>query len=61
MTFKRRLMNVNKIPRRIKKNAGGRSKNPIAKILRTPLFKLKVKSSVKIYNRKKLTKKSVLE
>lgn len=61
MTFKRKLMNINKIPRRIKKNAGTRRKNPMAKILRTPLFKSKVKSSAKIYSRKKLITKSVSE
>jgi len=54
-------MDVNKKPRRIKKKAGSRKKNPMAKILRTSLFKLKVKSSVKIYSRKKLTKKSFSE
>ena len=54
MTFKRRLININKSPRRIKKNAGGRNKNPVAKILRTSMFKPKVKPSEKIYSRKKL-------
>ena len=61
MTFKRKLMNVNKIPRRIKRDAGGRKKNPMAEILRTPLFKSKVKSSAKVYNRKNITKKSFSE
>ena len=61
MTFKRRLMNVNKAPRSIKKNAGGRRKNPFAKILRTPMFKSKVKSSSKMYSRKKLSKKLLSE
>ena len=51
-------MNINKSPRRIKKDAGGRNKNPIAKILRTPEYKSKVKPSGKIYNRKKSTFKS---
>ena len=54
MTFKRRLININKSPRRIKRNAGGRNKNPVAKILRTPMFKPKVKPSEKTYSRKKL-------
>ncbi len=61
MTFKRQLMNINKKPRRIQRNAGGRKKNPIAKILRTPLFKSKIKQSVKVYSRKKLTKTSISE
>ena len=61
MTFKRQLMNINKKPRRIKRNAGGRKKNPIAKVLRTPLFKSKIKQSGKVYSRKKLTKTSVSE
>ena len=43
MTFKRQLMNTNKKPRRINKNAGGRKKNPMAEILRTPLYKSKSK------------------
>ncbi len=54
-------MNINKKPRRIQRNEGGRKKNPIAKILRTPLFKSKIKQSVKVYSRKKLTKTSVSE
>jgi stalled ribosome alternative rescue factor ArfA len=29
-------------------------KNPMAKILRTPMFKSKIKPSSKIYNRKKI-------
>ena len=57
-TFKRKLMNINKSPRRIKRDAGGRNKNPIAKILRTPEYKSKVKPSGNIYNRKKSTFKS---
>ena len=51
MTFKRQLINANKTSRRIKKDEGGRRKNPMAKILRAPLFKLKVKSSSKIYSK----------
>lgn len=47
-------MNINKKPRRIKLDEGGRKKNPIAKILRTPMYKLKAKPSGKIYNRKKV-------
>ena len=54
MTFKRRLININKSPRRIKKDSGGRKKNPVAQILRTELFKPRVKPSGKIYSRKKL-------
>ena len=61
MTFKRQLMNINKKPRRIKKNIGGRKKNPIAKLLRTPLYKSKIKQSDKLYNRKKITKTSLSE
>ena len=61
MTFKRQLMNINKKPRRIKRNAGVRKKNPVAKLLRTPLFKLKIKQSGKVYSRKKLTKTSASE
>ena len=45
MTFKRKLIRINKSPRRIKRDAGGRSKNPVAKILVTP----KVNPSVKLY------------
>ena len=52
-TFKRKLMNINKSPRRIMRDAGGRNKNPVAKILRTPTYKPKIKTSGKIYNRKK--------
>ena len=61
MTFKRQLMNINKKPRRIKRNAGGRKKNPVAKLLRTTLFKLKIKHSGKVYSRKKLNKTSASE
>ena len=57
-TFRRKLMNINKSPRRIKRNAGGRNKNPVAKILRTPVYKSKVKPSGKLYNRKKPSLKS---
>ena len=52
-TFRRKLMNINKSPRRIKRNAGGRNKNPVAKLLRTPIYKSKVKPSEKLYSRKK--------
>ena len=38
-------MNINKSPRRIKRDAGGRNKNPVAKLLRTPMYKPKVKAS----------------
>ena len=57
-TFRRKLMNINKSPRRIKRNAGGRNKNPVAKFLRTPFYKSKVKPSGKLYSRKKLVLKS---
>ncbi len=61
MTFKRQLININKKPRRIHKNEGGRKKNPMAEILRTPLFKSKSKQSIKVYNRKKISKPSTPE
>ena len=51
-------MNINKSPRRIKRDAGGRNKNPVAKLLRTPMYKSKVKPSGKIYVRKKPALKS---
>ena len=51
-------MKINKKPRRIKKNTGGRKKNPMAEILRTPLYKSKSKQSSKVYNRKKISKPS---
>ena len=51
-------MNTNKKPRRINKNAGGRKRNPIAEILRTPLYKSKSKQSSKVYSRKKISKPS---
>ena len=57
-TFRRKLMNINKSPRRIKRDAGGRNKNPVAKLLRTPAYKSKVKPSGKFYTRKKPTLKS---
>jgi len=50
-TFKRRLMNINKSPRRIKRDAGGRNKNPMAQLVRSPLYKPKVKPSGKTYIR----------
>ena len=40
-------MNINKSPRRIKRDAGGRNKNPVAKILGTPKVKPKIKLGVK--------------
>ena len=61
MTFLRRLININKSPRRIKKNVGGRKKNPIARVLRTPMFKSKIKQSSKLYNRKKINLKPISE
>ena len=51
-------MNINKSPRRIKRDAGGRNKNPVAEILRTPKYKSKIKPSGKLYSRKKPTFKS---
>ena len=45
MTFKRKLIRLNKSPRRIKRDAGGRKKKPEVKILRTS----KVNPSVKLY------------
>ena len=57
-TFKRKLMNINKSPRRIKRDAGGRNKNPMAKLLRSSIYKSKVKTNGKLYNRKKSTIKS---
>ena len=55
-TFKRKLMGINKSPRRIKRDAGGRNKNPkqptqqiLAKYSRTQLDKLEVKPSRKTY------------
>ena len=45
-------MNINKSPRRIKRDAGGRNKNPVAKLLRTPMYKPKVKVSGKFSSRK---------
>ena len=46
-------MNINISPRRIKRDAGGRNNNPVAKLLRTPMYKPKVKASGKLYSRKK--------
>ena len=57
-TFKRKLMNINKSPRRIKRDAGGRNKKPknptqqlLAKYSRTQLDKLEVKPSRTTYLR----------
>ena len=57
-TFRRKLMNINKSPRRIKRDAGGRNKNPVAKLLRTSFYISKVKPSGKLYSRKKPALKS---
>ena len=57
-TLRRKLMNINKSPRRIKRDAGGRNKNPVAKLLRTSFYKSKVKPSGKLYSRKKPALKS---
>ena len=57
-TFRRKLININKSPRRIKRDAGGRNKNPVAKLLRTSFYKSKVKPSGKLYSRKKPALKS---
>ena len=52
-TFKRKLMGINKSPRRIKRDAGGRNKNPtqqlLAKYSRIQLDKLEVKPSRTTY------------
>ena len=50
-TFKRKLMGINKSPRRIKRDAGGRNKNPKAQLIKSPLYKPKVKPSEKTYLR----------
>ena len=44
-------MNINKSPRRIKRDAGGRNKNPKAQLIKSPLYKPKVKPSEKTYLR----------
>ena len=44
-------MNINKSPRRIKRDVGGRNKNPMAQLVRSPLYKPKVKPSGKTYIR----------
>ena len=44
-------MGINKSPRRIKRDAGGRNKNPMAQLVRSPLYKPKVKPSGKTYIR----------
>ena len=51
-------MNINKSTRQIKRDARGRNKNPFAKLLRTPVYKSKVKPSGKLYSRKKSALKS---
>ena len=55
-TFKRKLMGINKSPRRIKRDAGGRNKNSKAQLVKllygepnSPLYKPKVKPSEKTY------------
>ena len=57
-TFKRKLMGINKSPRRIKRDAGGRNKNSKAQLVKllygepnSPLYKPKVKPSGKTYIR----------
>ena len=54
-TFKRKLMGINKSPRRIKRDAGGRNKNPtqqlMAKNSRIQLDKPEVKYLRKTYLR----------
>ena len=42
---------MSKSPRRIKRDAGGRKKNPMAQLVRSPLYKPKVKPSGKTYIR----------
>ena len=44
-------MRINKSPRRIKRDAGGRNKNPMVQLVRSPLYKPKVKPSRKTYIR----------
>ena len=44
-------MRINKSPRLIKRDAGGRNKNPMAQLVRLPLYKPKVKPSGKTYIR----------
>ena len=56
-TTRRKLMNINKSPRKIKRDAKGRNINPVAKLLRTPKYKSKIKPSGKLYSRKKPTLK----
>ena len=55
MTFKKKLINVNKSKRRIKRDAGGKSKNPttqlLAKYSRIQQDKSKVNPSGKTYIR----------
>ena len=55
--FRIKLMKINKSPGRIKIDARGRNKNPVAKIFRTPKYKSKIKPSGKLYSRKKNTLK----
>ena len=50
-TFKRKLMGINKSPRRIKRDAGGRNKNSMAQLVKSPLYKPKDKPSGKTYIR----------
>jgi len=50
-TFKKNLMRINQSPRRIKRDVGGRNKNPMAQLVRSPLYKPKVKPSGKTYIR----------
>ena len=42
---------VGKSKRRIKRDAGGRKKNPMAQLVRSPLYKPKVEPSGKTYIR----------
>ena len=44
-------MKISKSPRRIKRDAGGKNKNPMAQLVRSPLYKPKVKPSGKTYIR----------
>ena len=61
MIFKGRLISTTRIKRSIKIKERGRRKNPIAKILRTTMYKSKVRSSAKTYNRKNLKRKLMTE
>jgi len=54
----KKIMNINKSPRKITKNTIRKKKNPVAMLLRSSMYKSKIKTNIKIYNRKKSTIKS---